>query len=326
LASPVSGSQSAVKVVDDSFEVLKVYSLYHEIVDKLSTESSNSGNSLDYQIEAITPSGSSHTNTGLRLTTSGASTDIVLDFSDADALDSRFFGWDSGELSGSSQTSTGTSIDGPLSRWGVWFNTDARTTHDKRPKIDQELFESSDDPLDRIVWEFGDRQIRKPIRYLNVPGAVVWPDDRADRSAEADRAGLPTGDANNALYDLWRHSVGDDKHVVVGHGDGESSLGSTVGVNVPLESFESARTLLDWADMWAPQNDEQFDQHSGERYDLTIQYAASRPEDVPSESTVTLSGTISGTSSQTSSFTILASTTITMEGLGEVDTNDLSEV
>lgn len=304
-ASPVSSSNSAVKVVEDSFEALYVYSLYHEIVDKLRAESANSGNSLDYQIEAIQPSGSDYDNTGLRLTTSGGSTDIVLDFSDSDALSPRFFGWDASELNGSSQTSTGTEIDGPFSRWGVWYNTSEKLIHDKRPQIEQELFTSSDDPRDRILWEFGDRQIKKPIQYIGVPGAVIWPDDRADRTVEADRAGLPTGDANDALYDLWRHSVGDDKHVVIGHGDGEAQLGSTVGSNKATASFDSARILLDWADMWHPQDDQRFDQHEGERYDLAIQYAAARPEDIPVPEPVssTLVGSDSLDGSTTTGFT-----------------------
>lgn len=275
----VDGSTTETKIVDGSGETLYAQPLYEEIVSQLRSESASSGNSLNYQIEAIQPSGSDYSNTGLRLTHDGA-LDIQLDFAGAtNPLDPRFFGWSENGVDngGTPPAAGGDTIDGPFSRWGVWFSP--VSANDKRPRHERRTFQSAPHPRYHKKWRWTREALVRTVDYIAVPGVHVWPDDRASRSAEANRGGLPDGDRNNAMKYLFDKSGFDDDYVIVGHGDGEAALGSTVQASdVTTDTFETARLSREFLSTFEPQ-DGTDREHDGERYDVSIEYGANLPDD-----------------------------------------------
>jgi hypothetical protein len=269
-ATPTSAGN--VVVLNATDDTLTARPLYDEIADVLTTASSNDGtNSLTYQFEAITPSGSSQTNSGVRLTTSGGTVDIQLDFSVSNAIDPRFFGFEQGK---SDTTSAGTTVDGPYSRFGSWQSPVSRQ-HDKRRRVDQETFASSPHPYEAKTWRYVEPDRIRRMEYIGVAGVHVWEVDRADRSAEASRGGVPTDDANNALWCLWRNAAYDDRKMLVavnaGDGDLSTELSSTG------EQLNVGKLSGEFRSMFKPQ--EMTDrEHAGEKYDLQIPMAIADPD------------------------------------------------
>jgi hypothetical protein len=270
-------STTPVRVVDDGYEQLYAASLYAEIAKQLTDESAASGNGLTYFIEAITPAGSDHDNTGLRLDHTG-SRPLQLDFSPSGSIDPRFFGWGEGDDGTVVGDDTTTSVDGPYSRWGVWYSPVTRTIQDKRTKPERRTFDTSPEPRHGATFQYGDVTIPRPLKYVAVPGVHIWPDDRAGRTAEADRGGVPTGDANNVLKYVWDHATTGKKYIIIGHGDGEEPLGATIDNTGTTDSFETGRLMGEWRDVYDPQDDTELE-HAGEKYDPKIMYAANKPED-----------------------------------------------
>ena len=285
----VGGDNINLKIVDAGYETVWVRSLYEEVCAVLNAESDSNGNGLDYEIATITPAGSDHSNTGLRLQTSGGTTDIQWNFGASSHLDPRFFGWGAdGKGNGGSAPAAGTTQDGPFSRWGVWYSGVPATglkdqTDGKRPTERRRTFASSPHPRNSQRWGWTQREIMRPMTYVGVAGAHIWRYDRAGRTVEAGRAGLPDGDSNNALKHLWDHTGFGDDLVIVGHGQGESQLGEIVGIDASsdadtTEHFETGRMDRQWLAEWNPMADMQFE-HAGEKYDIGVPYAANAPDD-----------------------------------------------
>lgn len=281
--STVTGSQTSdFKIIDGNGQTLHIRYLYEEIVSQLRSASSSSGNGLNYRIGVTTPSGSDFSNTGIFLDHDG-SMSIKLDFSGANnALDPRYFGWDEDgqDNSGIGPQGNSDTVTGPFTRWGVWFSE--VTAHDKRQMGERTTFQSQSQRRYAKVWQWTTDERMREIEYIAVAGVHVWPDDRASRTAEADRGGLPEGDANNAWYHVWDKVGVDDNYLLIGHGDGTSGLGSTIFGTNPTESFEVAWPETEWLDQFAPQEDTD-DQYAGERYRLVLPCAVSDPEDSTSE-------------------------------------------
>lgn len=209
-ADPDNGTRREVDVLSD----LQIAPLYNYIQVELSQ---NSPNNLDYEFQAITPTNSNLVNSGLRLTTVGQSVPLQLVWS-SDRLSPRYFGFQRG----TGQSSVSTSIDGPVSRWGMWQSP--KSAGDKRQPVESKTFSESDSKASRDWrWTKGDRMRRR--RYYDILSPHVYPHDRADRAALADDAGLPTGDHNNALFDLWRQRYAStEQRIVVQENAGESDL------------------------------------------------------------------------------------------------------
>lgn len=266
-ADPTTSPGTQTVEVDDSGSaILKVNPLYDEIADKLETESSSTGNGLLYQFTSVTPSGSDHANTGIELQQVTDSTNIQYDFSISNTLSPRLFGFAEGTSTAKGGSSN--SIAGDFTRWGMWFSHVA--AHDKRPVGRDEAFTSSPRPYDAKRWRFTDRSRVRMHEYIGVAGVHVFPDDRASRSTEADRGGLPTNDRNNALWDLWRHANFGDRKVLVGHHAGTDGLSKELSSSA--EQLNIAKIHGEWQSSFDPQG--QTDrQHAGEKYDLSVKFA-----------------------------------------------------
>lgn len=285
--TPVTTGPVTRTVVDDQVGgQLQMRSIYAEIVNDIETESSNSGNGWEYEITASTPSGSDHTNSGLTVENVTNGTAIQLDFSASDSIEPRIFGWPPAELNSNDRTTASNAIDSPGSRYGVWYSPSQRLVHDKRRKVKDQTQASSPHKRHRQLHHNRDRHIMRPLRYLAVAGVHVWPNDRAGKQAEADRGGVPLNDDGNALEYLWREGKLGRRWIVVGHGDGEEPLASTVtsAGTATTSSFDAGRLTTEWSKMWAPQDDQEFDQHAGERYDLQIQLAMADPDAIQGDS------------------------------------------
>lgn len=269
-ATPTSAGN--VVVLNATDDTLTARPIYDEIADVLTTASANDAtNSLTYQFEAITPSGSDQTNSGVRLTTEAGAVSIQLDFSVGGAIDPRLFGFAAGK---NDTTTAGTTIDGPYSRWGSWQSPVGRQ-HDKRRRVDQKTFASSPHPYEAKTWRYTEPDRVRRMEYTGVAGVHVWEVGRADRSDEAARGGVPVGDANNALWWLWRNAAYGDRKMLVamnaGDGDLSTELSST------SEQLNVAKLSGDFRSAFKPQ--EQTDrEHAGERYDLQIPIAIADPD------------------------------------------------
>jgi len=267
-----------VTVQDGADNTVNVRPLYDEICKSLTNASAADGtNSLTYQIKAITPSGSDQTKSGIQLTTSGGSVAIQLDFSASNALNPRFFGFVSGK---SNKTSSGTTIDGPLSRWGSWQSPVGRA-HDKRHTSKQETFRSSPEPYRAKTWRFTQLQRVRQIQYIGVAGVHIWPYayDRQDRQTEADRGGLPLNDWNNALWDLWQEGAYSDYKILATFNNADTGLGAELNT-LTDGSMQIGALTGEFASSFAPQ--EQTDrEHAGEKYDITIPLAMAPTDDYP---------------------------------------------
>jgi len=268
-ATPTSAGN--VVVLDAADDTLTARPIYDEIADVLTTASANDGtNSLTYQLEAITPTGSSQINSGVRLTTSGGTVDIQIDFSVSNGIDPRLFGFAADK---NDTTAAGTTVDGPYSRWGSWQSPVGRS-HDKRRAVEQETFRSSPHPYEAKMWRYTKPDRVRPMQYIGVAGVHVWEVDRADRSAEAARGGVPVGDANNALWYLWRESAYGDRKLLVamnaGDGDLSTELSSTG------EQLNVGKLTGEFNDAFKPQ-DGTDREHAGEKYDLEIPVAIADP-------------------------------------------------
>lgn len=291
--STVTGANDDdLKVVDSDHETIHVRGLYEEIAIKLRNESASSGNSLNYQITAIQPSGADHDNIGLRLTHDGTM-DIQWNFGASNHIDPRFFGWseDGTDNSGSSP-SAGTTQDGPFSRWGVWYSQKSMSglngqSPGKRRIEEHRSFASSPRRRPRKLWQWTQRDIFRPMEwYVGVAGIHVWPDDRADKTDQQDIGGLAAGDSNNALWYMWDTARFGDDLVIIGHGDGNAELGSTIGFSDggvdTKDSFETGVLDREWLSRWAPHEDLQFD-HAHEKYDIRVPIAVNDPDDAATD-------------------------------------------
>jgi len=261
-----SGNAGTVSVLDAPSDTFKVRPLYDEIAKALSDESTANGLGLDYRISANTPTGSDQTNSGLTLFTNGGSTTIRLEFLGVtNPLDPRYFGLDED----ANQSAADTAIDLPYSRWGDWQSPISRTAHDKRLIGQQQTFRSNSDPYLAKRWRFTRQRRHRDIQYIGVAGAHIWPDDRASRSEEAARAGLPVGDRNNALHDIWERVSYGDRRVLIVHNEGDQGLDAPFDISGVTEVV---RVRDEFAKMFQPQA--QTDrEHAGEKYDITIPVA-----------------------------------------------------
>jgi len=180
---------------------------------------------------------------------------------------------------------------------------------------------SANEAEEGFTLQYGGRRHLRVFAYDDVPAAHVK-QGRGSDTAYASFGSLSAGDTNNTVYDLWEHAhTGEEVLVVHDAGDAvnfvEPDQNKFEGYRI-----DSAEQRMSF-DAWY-----QTEQRAGEIYNLQwdVVITAGDRRAATTDETYSLSGTASGTSSQTSSFTIPASTTMTMKGLGEVDTSDLSEV
>jgi len=244
---------------DDKFTV-DVEPIYKRIIDALEAESTANGNGWTYDFFA---SNAGLTNGGVTLNVDGGGNEIRLDFSDGSfSMDPRIFGFAEDRTSDSS---VGGSIASPYTRWGCWQSPDS--AHDKRRRESYQTFQSSQQPT-AARWRWTRPRVMRRIRYVDVAGAHVWEVDRADRSAEATRAGLNTGDQNNAVKQLFDNATTGRKRVIVRHNDGDGDLGDLTASEIEVVTLTS-----EFGESFAPQDDETFGHYQGEAYDVHIQAA-----------------------------------------------------
>lgn len=115
----------------------------------------------------------------------------------------------------------------------------------------------------------------RDVTYQHLAGVHVWARDRADRQAEADRGGLPKGDHNNALVDLWERAQVGYERVIVEHNKGTSDLRL-------YDNIEAGTIRGDFAERFEPQETTS-NQYAGERYDVKVQIAVPPPSDYGSD-------------------------------------------
>lgn len=266
LGNATSGLQTT-SILNGANDSLTLAHFYEAVVDKLTAESAaQKTNSLTYQLQSATPTGSDFVNSGLTITTDKQNKKIELDFGVADSINPALLGFGRDK---SDTTANALEITAPFSRWGSWYSPPSG--HDKREQPKYESFSASKNPRSK-KWRYSERIATRPIRYVQVAGAHVWADDRASRSAAADRAGLPDGDNNNALIDLWEHVNFDDRDVIVvheeGHGSGRGELDSGFDAGEKI----SVGRVDDVEGNFKPQDD-QNREYAGEQYDLEIMIA-----------------------------------------------------
>lgn len=269
------GSPSVESIISvGDTPTLRAHPLYDEVAEKLTAAST----SLTYEFTASTPANSDLTNSGLTLQHDGA-VDIAYDFT-ASTIDPRFFGYDrdgqdaSGVTQDGSSSVAAQSLDSPFSRWGMWQSP--HDAHDKRRREEYDRFESSPQaPTQSRSWRWTRGRRMRDVTYQHLAGVHVWARDRADRQAEADRGGLPKGDHNNALIDLWERSqVGYDR-LIVEHNEGTSDLRLYDGI-------EAGTIRGDFAEGFDP-TETTDRQYAGERYDVKIQVAVPPASDYGSD-------------------------------------------
>lgn len=262
------------EIISNSRRTLDAKPIYTAIADKLTADSPNG---WTYSVESATPAGSSLVNSGLKLV-ADSNLEFRLDFADgAFDMDPRLFGWGEGHSSNevsSDPASTGDpELTGPYSRYYCWQSPTA--AYDKRHEEKHRAFQSSQRG-DAYRWRWKEPELKREVKYRAVAGAHVWPDDRADRQDEADRAGLPLGDANNALKQLFELAAVGDQRVLIGHNEAESAADQ-----IALEQYSAIEAVaLDpkWASSWRPHKNSG-PQYEGEKYDLMISYTAEDPDD-----------------------------------------------
>jgi len=241
-----------VTLLDD----YRVATLYGYIAAALT---SGSPNGLDYRFQSATPANSDLINSGLKLDTTGGTTELQYDWGTT-TLSLRYFGFREG---GYLNEPIGTSITGPVSRWGMWQSP--FEAQDKRSKLDLTTFggESQDPSSTTYSWTVGRRARRR--KYIDVTSPHVFPYDRADRSTLYEEAGLPDGDSNNNLQEFWKlaHAV-HEQRIVVQENEGESDLTLGEGGDKPL----SVGKIVDFGTYDPPEDTDR--EYSGEGYDLYL--------------------------------------------------------
>lgn len=200
--------------------------LYTEILTKINAVTSNT-----YAFNAQTPSGSDLINSGLQLEATSGSLDYGYKFSTAYTFDARLLGYASGESS--DQTTSGTTLDSPFSRYGVWqpWYHAPHSHSDKRGWTLRVQSEGMGDYDQVVDSRWRSDQIRLLI-YEYQPAAFVK-ENRGDKSDYASTAGLPTGDVHNAFESLWLECLSDfSKECIIVH-----DL-TTVDLEISTHSYE----------------------------------------------------------------------------------------
>lgn len=259
---------------------LSLVPLYTRLEDQLNA---NSPNGHTYTVEAVTPPGSSLTNSGLRVSITPGEK-FSLDFNEMGfTMDARLFGYASDPNVQVKSVDNNTSFDadqnnssvtGPCSRYYCWQSP--RAAYEKRHRDQRRTFASSDRG-DAYKWRWTRRELKRQLSYYGVAGAHVWPDDRAGRQTEADRGGLPVGDTNNNLKQLFELACTGDQQVVIAHNDAASAA-DPLEIEEYSDGLEAAYLDPDFASVWSPQEGSRSMQHAGEKYDLTIPYTVADPD------------------------------------------------
>lgn len=266
-----AGSPPTLSVLNAANDSLTLAHLYEHIADKLTA---NSPKGLTYRFESATPSGSDQTNSGLTLTTSGGSNEeLQYNFKVSNTLDPSFFGFGSDKKN----SSVGTAITGPKSRakFGIWYSQ--VEGHDKRHRDEYETFSSSSHPRFARTHRVTEREITRQLQYVGVAGVHIWPNDRAGRSAEADRGGVPTDDNNNVLFHLWDRANFDDRDIIIAHHEGPGSGSGRLDAGFASgEEITVGRLTSEFGQMYAPQEDTDRE-HRGEKYDVSIRFGEPLP-------------------------------------------------
>lgn len=180
----------------------------------------NSTGDTNFVVESQTPSGSSLTESGLRVTNNNLSQWNWL-FSDSSfSLDTRILGWGSDP----SDPAAANTIDSPYSvrgKWQAWSLAKQNTATDKRDAKEY-LQEASHGEVEQaFILQYGDRRHTRTFEYSGVPAAHVK-EKRGDDADYASFGDLPTGDINNTIFDLWEH-IHDGSKALVVHDEGDAA-------------------------------------------------------------------------------------------------------
>lgn len=252
-------------------------SLLGEIASKMSAESSSSGNSWTYEFTAITPLFSSQKNSGVRLRTQQDGNVFEMDFINSD-VSKRWFGFGD-DTSGpqAERSDSSGALDGPYHRWAGWRSPEGKI-HSLRKQKSRTFFSSDGPPSYGRSFAYDKLDRTRVLELTAVAGVHTFRYDRASRSEEANRGGVPVGDVNNSLEELWDEAFGSDAKIIVSFEEADGGLDDFRAVS-PGAKLNTARLATDdFAEMYAPHR-EQDNQYAGERYDLRIPLAIDDPED-----------------------------------------------